>query len=514
MPPVQSLFVSSLKQDVGNSSEPSLTQRSVHGFLWLFSQTVVTRLVNFAGQLILAWLLNPRAFGLIGLTYSIQAFITVVQQNGMYQLLVAQQSEYERMANPAFWYSLTSGFAAAVLMVVVAPLAAHFFGYPELTGLILVMAAAAPFDKLRAIPLAKLGMDLRFGTSALVNVASVTASMVLTVTLASLGFGVYSFVLPFLVVTPVTTLVYYLLTGPPLRLNPQFDRWRSLLRLSGLLLLTAVLNQIILRGDYLLLGALFSVEQMGIYFMAYSLSVQTVMLFSLNLRNILFPMLSKLQHSPVRQREAFIRAACMMALAAIPASTALAVAAGPLVHLLFPDKWLPVIPVLQVLALGMALRTLMPLAEAHMRARSRFGLQLFVTSFQAVLLFSLALVGARYGLWYFAYAVSAAFTISPIVAVVFTLGFTRNAAIALLRILAVPVSTSMLAAAITAPIVIVIPEANVSWCLLSLAATTVVFFIITIGMTRMLTPAVWLELKVIAHQVVSKHYPKNVVATT
>lgn len=464
----------------------------MHGFLWLFSQTVVTRLVNFAGQLTLAWLLEPSAFGLIALATSIQAFTSLTQQNGLNQILVARQSEYLTLANPAFWYSLATGLFAAILMAGAAPLASHAFGHAELLGLILIMAAATPFEAMRAIPEAKLGIDLRFGVSAVVNAGSMTVSMLLTVVLAALDFGVYSFVLPLLVTAPATTLVFFLLTNPPLRLNPDIHHWRTLLGVSGLLLLTGICNRLNQRGDYLILSAFYSAELVGIYFLAYMLSVQSVMLLSNNLGNILFPTLSKLRQEPDRQVAAFIRSARMLTMVAMPASFALAVAADPLVQIFLPDKWLPTIPVLQILALGMALRILISLAHAHIRSQARFSVLLVSALVQCLIFFALLLTGAPFGLLYFAAAVSMSFVFAPLIATFFALGFNLKTIVVLTRILAAPLLSSLLSVAVTAPLAAMAPETSASR-LSVVAIILAVFIIISIGVTRKFTPTLWYD---------------------
>lgn len=493
MPVIQHTVAATQTGNRQDASEPSLTQRTLHGFLWLFSQTVATRLVNFAGQLVLAWLLEPSAFGLIGLVYAIQAFASLVLRNGVEQILVARQSDYERLANAAFWFSLATGVAAAFFMAGAAPFVAQMFGHPELTALILIMAAAAPFDALRAVPTARLRIDLRFGASAVVNTAAMAAQMTLTVILAVLGFGAFSFILPLLVVAPATALALYWLTRPPLRSNPQLDLWRSLLGLSGLLLLTSMFGQIMWQGDYLILGAFYGVEIVGIYFLAYSLSVQGVMLLTNNLGGVLFPTLTRLQHEPQRQRAAFIRAARIMTLVAMPASIALAVAADPLIRLLFHEKWLPVIPVLQVLAVGMALRMLMPLTAALLKACGQFGLLLSVTIVQAAIFLALAFISVKFGLWYFAVAVSASFIVGPLIAMCTALGCTQQTFREMLHILAVPLLASLLGAVIAIPLVVSSPKTLV-WQASILVLIFFIFAVAVLSITNRFTPALWWEL--------------------
>src|SRR3954470_6728441 len=104
--------------------QPStLAQKTVSGFFWLTAQTLGSKLVNMVGQVLLARLLLPEAWGLVGEAYSVTAFAILIQQAGLREILIQRQAHFGRWANPAFWMSLTLGCLGALAMVILAPIA-------------------------------------------------------------------------------------------------------------------------------------------------------------------------------------------------------------------------------------------------------------------------------------------------------------------------------------------------------------------------------------------------------
>src|SRR5687767_7719447 len=100
------------------------------------------------GQVILARLLLPEAWGMIGMAYSVTAFAGLIQQAGIREILIQRQSHFGRWANPAFWMSLTLGCLGALVMVILAPVAAWMYEDSRLIWLILILAISAPFSGL------------------------------------------------------------------------------------------------------------------------------------------------------------------------------------------------------------------------------------------------------------------------------------------------------------------------------------------------------------------------------
>lgn len=474
----------------------SLSQRSFTGFLWLIGQTGITRILNYAGQLILAWLLLPEVFGLIGLAYSIEAFSTLILKNGIGRILISKQDNWDHLENPAFWYGLLTGLIAAVIMVIVAPFAADFYGNQTLSGLIIVLAIAAPINSLAIVPNAKIQCDLRFELSALIEAISQSSLIILTVILAYFGFGAYSFVIPFLVLNPLKVLILFYLTKPKIRFSLELYKWKDILLPSGFILGNALLNMLVTQGDYLLLGAIYSAEVVGLYVFAYRISVQTFSLFTNNLANILFPALSKLQNEPLRQKSAFIRASSLLTIIAIPASIFIAAIAEPLFHLIFPERWYGAIPYLQVLAIGFSLRPLQATAVSFLHSNGKFREHFIINGFITIIFIAIAIYAARISIFAFCFAAIFPFTVGSLFYIYKIFGLNRELLTIFNRLIMLPLLPSILSYIAIIYLSSFFPETNFSNLIIILLAL-ILFVTFNLYSIKLFDSEIWKELRLI-----------------
>jgi len=477
----------------GAEKEKSLTDHSLSGFSWLAGRTVVTRLVQYGGQIVLAWILAPSAFGLIGMAYAIQEFAMLVQQSGIDKVLVARQDEFDELANPGFWGALATGVVAGGLMFVLAPIAADMLNSPGLTELILILAIATPFKALWLVPQAALSIDLRFDLIAIVNTGAIVLQMGLTIVLATQGFGAQSFVLPALVVNPLIAVVLYGLTRPPLHWTPEFRKWPGIAKASGLLILATVFSKGVFQGDYLVLGAFYTEETVGIYYMAFALSVQSIMLLANNVTSTLFPILSKLKEQANRQRVAFLRAARVATLVVVPVSFLIAATAEPVIRLLLDEKWVEAIPIIQILSIGMVLRVLDGMAYAHLNAKGEFGRIATVAGARCLLFFTLILSTVSLGVKWFAGGVAVAYFLSSILYTLCNLGFTAQSVRDVAHITVIPVVASVSAFCVSLLSQHYIPETFL-WNVSSVLGSSCIFLIVVLITTYAFDATLWKEI--------------------
>lgn len=364
----------------------SLTERTATGFAFMAAQMIITRALGIVSNLLLAWLLLPSDFGLIAMATGIVTFAQVIQAVGVRELLIRRQSSYRHLANAAFWISFLLGLLCAAGIALASPLAARFFNEPRVIGLLLVIAASIPITNASIVPEAKLQIDMRFRWVAMLNMITTGGTLTLTVVLAALDYGAYSFVLPRLIFAIVRTALAWRVAGFTPRLNMQTRRWRFIVGASFWVLLTNICLAVLLQSDVVMLGRVATSAEVGLYGFAFALSLQAVVLIAFSLGQILLPALSKLQDDPKRQATALMRAMHVLAMLVIPTCVLQAAVADPLVRLIFPDKWVGAIPVLQVLSLGMALRFFGIATNALFQAQGRFRDQ-FVTTLCAMVFF-------------------------------------------------------------------------------------------------------------------------------
>jgi O-antigen/teichoic acid export membrane protein len=375
-------------------SGPSLSHLSARGLAWMSVNSLVSKVLGTLSQIILAWLLLPKDFGLIGLTYTVAAVTGILANTGLEDVLLQRQKHFHRWANPAFWISLFSGCVATVVMILAAPIAARVYHERAMLGLTLAMSMGFPLANASLVPLAKLRIDLRFRTLAVLGMLNNALLPLLTILFAWGGYAAYSFIWPRLICAALTAGAAWYLTRAVIKPRLELHLWRRLLGVGAATFGTRITFLLVTNGDYLTLGLMYPAAVVGAYFFAFNLSTQTTALVVVNFNNVLFPALCKLQADVNRQARAMLRGLRMLATIAVPCCFLQAALAGPGIHVLFQPKWYPAIPVLQVLSIGMAFSALAWPAASLLPAQGRFSVQAVMAWISCVLFFILVGIGA------------------------------------------------------------------------------------------------------------------------
>jgi len=384
---------------VGPAKKPvRLRDRSAAGFLWFLLQSAGSKGATLLGQIVLAWLLLPEDFGLVGLAYTVTAFTSLIQKFGVREVLNRRRRRFHLWAGPAQGLSIVSGCLGGAAAAAGAPLAAWVYDEPRVVGLILVLALSSPFWSAATVPLTRLEVNLRFRTIATVHFSATVGTVVCSVLLAALGFGAYAFVLPRLVVGAAQLAALWRVAPVPMRGALRVRRWRGLIGDSVFVFFSHLFRTAFSQGDYFILGLTAARSVVGLYYFAFSLSMQTALLFSQNLAKVLLPSLASLQHNPKRQVEAALEAVGLLAFVTTPVCLLQAVLAEPALRLLFAERWTGAIPLLQILSVGMALTTaswpINNLFDAQGRFRSRMW---FMAGAAGVFFLLVAPAAQRYG---------------------------------------------------------------------------------------------------------------------
>ena len=373
-------------------ASPGLGGHAARGRAWMTVQSVGGKALNALGHVVLAWLLLEEDFGLVSMAYTAVAFPSLIYQLGVREALLRRQDALDRWTGPAVWMSAVAGVLAALAMLAAAPVAVGvFYGTSpasdaaaaarRLTWLIVWIASAAPLSAVAMVPLAKLQSQLRFRLLSGIEFGAAVGQTLLSVGFAAVGFGAYSFVLPWPIVGAIRLglLWYYARPAAGWR-RPGFGDWRLLIGDSSLVLAARAFGMFVLVGDYLVLGHWHDDDAVGVYYFAFNLSMQTAMLLAVNMDAVLLPVLAKMGDDPPRQREGFLSVARAWALIAVPVCLLQAAVADPVIRLLFQPRWYGAIPVLQLLSIGMAFRVIALPARTMIQSQGRFRAMVWLSA--------------------------------------------------------------------------------------------------------------------------------------
>jgi PST family polysaccharide transporter len=351
--------------------------------MWSLGQNGAARLLALGSQLLLAHLLNSADFGLIGLAYSVQTTLVSLIAFGVDDVILQRARTMRLWFGAGFIISLGLAFAAALLMLVASPFAASLYKAPQLTGLLGLMALSLPITAAANVPAILLRAHLRFKFMAAYATAELTAQTVLTVLLAWLDFGAYSFVLPVPLLAAIKTVVYWRVAGERITFRAaHLRRWRILTGKGIVTWMIRLCTTAMGQGDYTLLGAFTSKVVVGQYYFAYRLAAQPVWILAGNIGQVLLPALSRYRTEPQRQGAAALQAAKLLSFVVMPVAFIQAAVAGPFLTWLFGSKWAGAIHIMEVLSIGVALDAVSWIAGSLLAARGEFTLQLRYVAIQ------------------------------------------------------------------------------------------------------------------------------------
>lgn len=339
----------------GGSPSDDLGREAVSGLGWQMAANVLRFGAQFAIGILLARLLPPEDFGIVGMAYIATGLVYVLTDLGFKESIVQLKEINEYHVYTCYTVSTSIGLALSAAMYATAGYAAEFFSDARLGPVLQVLSAATAFTGFATASNALLIRRLSFKTVVLIELLSSTVGYgLVALALALIGFGYWSLVLGTLVQAVSSALMFYSAVRHGLVPVVRLRELREMFGFSTKVSFAALANFVALKGDYFIIGRLFNSASLGYYTRSYTMMEMPHGIVGLALSRVLFPAASRVQHDPVRFRRAYLTAMSVSAMISVPVSLAMCILAPELVPFLFGDQWDASVPLLQVLcAFGM-----------------------------------------------------------------------------------------------------------------------------------------------------------------
>ncbi len=355
-------------------------------------------LLKVAVLVLLTRLLSPDDFGMVGAALIVVGFSLVLSDLGLGPALVQRPVLEPRHVSTAFAGSVVLGLSMAGVVWLSAPAFAEFFRMPGLEPVVAVLAWVFPVKGLSGVAENLARRELRFRWLANVEIISYGVGYGLVgVLLAWLGAGVWALVFAQFAYAVLKAGILLWTIPPILRPAPQWAAFRDLLAFgagnSAAQLGVLCANQ----ADNFVVGRWLGAGALGLYSRAYQLMALPTAQFGSVLDYVLFPAMSKVQHDPRRLSLAYLRGTALLSLVMLPAGVVLWVLGPDLIRVLFGERWMPMAPAFQLLALGMMFRTSYRMSDSIARATGAVYRRAWRQWVYAGLVFLGALVGQRWG---------------------------------------------------------------------------------------------------------------------
>ena len=323
----------------------------VNGLKWGLIDNLANQGITFLVGLVLARLLSPVEFGILGIiTIFINLSITIID-GGLATALIRKPDSTDSDYNTVFYSNVGISLMLMLLVFGLAPTIATFFGQPLLGPTLRVMTLVLLINACSIIQKTLLVKKMDFRTQAFVSLVSSLGSGAIGIGMALSGYGVWSLVCQQLSRQTFLTLGLWLTSHWHPRLVFSREGFCDLFGFGSKLLLANVINSIWKDIFLAVIGKMYSTRDLGYYTRA----DQFNQIFSTNMGQVLqkisLPSLSELQNEAERLRASFRKMMRFTAMGNFAAVFGLAAMAEPVIVFILGQQWRPSVHLLQIISL-------------------------------------------------------------------------------------------------------------------------------------------------------------------
>lgn len=327
----------------------SLKKQALSGVVWTFAQQFSVQAINFGVQIILARLLMPEDFGLIAM---LTVFISIGQflmDGGMATSLIRTKNPDQIDYSTVFMTNMLMSIMVYLLVYITAPFIGRFYEQDLLSDILRVYALTFVIRSFVAVHAAKLTKEMNFKTQMKLQVPSTIVGAIVGVSMAYMGFGVWSLVWLNLAQTIVFTVQNWVFIKwrPSLIFNKR--RFKYHFGFGYKMTLSGLLDTIYKNAYRIVIGKFFSPASVGFYNQAETMRLFPVRQLEGVLGKVTYPMFSNIKDDK-QLKSAYKQTMKLVFFVVVPIMMILIVTGKEFFLFLFGEKWLPAVPYFQILA--------------------------------------------------------------------------------------------------------------------------------------------------------------------
>lgn len=331
--------------------DSTLKGQAVKGIIWSTLERFSVQGITFILQIILARILLPSDYGIIGMLAVFLQIAQVFVDSGFGNALIKKMDCIDRDYSTVFIYNLFVSIFIYILLFLLAPLVSIFYSEPKLVSVMRVLALVLIINALAIVHKTKLVKDIDFKTQTKVSVLSSIVSGIVGIIAAYRGLGVWALCIQQLLhsILSFFLLLLYVKWFPKLI----FDKKSFLYLFSfGSKLLSASLISVLYKNLYtLVIGKVFTARELGFFSRAESIVVFPSNNLALIISRVTYPVFSRIQNDNAKLRNSYKLVIKASSFIVFPLMLGLMIVTKPFVEVVLTDKWIEMVPIMQILCL-------------------------------------------------------------------------------------------------------------------------------------------------------------------
>ena len=339
-------------------SNETFSQRAVRGGVWVVALRIIGRVFDITKLIILARILAPSDFGLMGIALLTMATLKTFSQTGFQQALIQKKDNIESYLNSAWTVLILRGVILLTILFFIAPYVAIFFKTPQAGSIIQVIGFALLIEAFTNIGVVYFQKELEFNKQFFYRLSGTLVDFIVAVSVAFILGSVWALVFGLLAGNLARCMISYFIHSYRPHLSLDLGKAKELFDFGRWILGSSILVFLVTQGDDIFVGKLLGVAALGFYQMAYRISNAPATEIVHVISQVTFPTYSKLQDNLPKLREAFLKVLQLTSFVSIPLAGGIFILAPEFTRIFLTQKWMPMVPAIQVLVLAGLVRSI------------------------------------------------------------------------------------------------------------------------------------------------------------
>ena len=376
----------------------SLKKETIKGTFWSSIEKFSLLGIQFILQIVLARLLTPADYGIIGILAVFIAISNAFIDSGFTSALIQKKDRTKTDFSTAFYFNLIISLACYIILYFCAPYIANFYQLPILTSVTRALAIALIFMALSAVNRTILQIKLDFKTQAKASLSSVILSGIIGIYLAYKGFGVWALVLQQVSNSFFNMLLLFALV----RWKPLFVfsliSFKSMFSYGVKILISHLLDNIYFHIRPLIIGKLFSMSILGLYSRAHQFSSLPTNLSNTIFGRVAFPLFSKVQDDFEQLFNVYCRFLKIVNGMYIPLILLLCAVSKQVIIIVLGYKWIDSVILLRILSLAFVFDTFSSINAKLLLAKGYSNVTLQLNFIKKIIALTILIISIPFGI--------------------------------------------------------------------------------------------------------------------
>ena len=400
--------------------EQSLKQKTLYAIIWNATQRYGSLLIAFITNIILARILGPDDFGTIGILTVFIAVATSITESGFNSALIQRQNVKHIDYCTIFYWNLSVSVLLVILIIICSNHIGYYFNSQTLGNYLRIQSIVLIINSLCIVQTTRLMKFLRFKILAVRTIIATLLGSIVGVFLALNGYGVWSLVWQQITISLVGAILLWSISDWRPSLIYSWASFRNMFSFGAYIFISSICFTIYTNLQSFIIGKAFSIKELGYYSQAKKLESVAVDGTGSVLNTVLFPVYATVAHDRERHRNIVRKNINIITYLTFPTMAVLCLTAPLIIPILFSERWLPSVPMFQILCL-MGLMSPLNMANVEIfRSLGNGKVYLWLQVIKRAIGISFILFSVQFGLYSMLWSIVAINFISYLINLYFT----------------------------------------------------------------------------------------------